>query len=285
MNNEIQIFSNAEFGQVRAVEVDGTPYFVGKDVAEALGYSNTKDAITKHVDDEDKRLLQRSDFATLENHIPKEVLPVNFVRADIPNRGLTIINESGVYALVFGSKLPTAKQFKHWVTSEVLPSIRRHGAYMTGNVIEQVLKSPDFLIQLATALKEEQSKRKAAELTISVQEQQISELKPKASYYDVVLNCADLLSVSQIAKDYGKSAIWLNNYLHEKGIQFKQGDVWLLYQKYAQQGYTSTKTQSFNGSDGKVHSKVHTYWTQKGRLFIYDTLKADGILPLIEQKC
>ena len=266
MNNEIQIFSNAEFGQVRAVEVDGTPYFVGKDVAEALGYSNTRDAIAKHVDDEDKTTVAICD--TGSNYKTRAAA----------------INESGVYALVFGSKLPTAKQFKHWVTSEVLPSIRRHGAYMTGNVIEQVLKSPDFLIQLATALKEEQLKRKAAELTISVQEQQISELKPKASYYDVVLNCADLLSVSQIAKDYGKSAIWLNNYLHEKGIQFKQGDVWLLYQKYAQQGYTSTKTQSFNGSDGKVHSKVHTYWTQKGRLFIYDTLKADGILPLIEQK-
>lgn len=119
--------------------------------------------------------------------------------------------------------------------------------------------------------------------TVAVQIQQISELQPKASYYDVVLNSKDLLSTTKIAKDYGKSAIWLNTWLHEQGIQYKQGDIWLLYQKYAEQGYTNTKTQTFNGSDGEIHTKVHTYWTQKGRLFIYERLKAVGILPLIEQ--
>lgn len=122
------------------------------------------------------------------------------------------------------------------------------------------------------------------ESTVAVQTQQISELKPKASYYDVVLNAKDLLSTSKIAKDYGKSAVWLNKWLHEQGIQYKQGDIWLLYQKYAEQGYTSTKTQTFSGDDGEIHTKVHTYWTQKGRLFIYDLLKASGILPLIEQE-
>lgn len=106
--------------------------------------------------------------------------------------------------------------------------------------------------------------------TVAVQTQQIAELKPKASYYDVVLNCKDLLSVTEIAKDYGKSAVWFNNWMHEHGIQFKQGKIWLLYQKYAEQGYTSTKTQTFNGNDGEVHTKVHTYWTQKCRLFLYD---------------
>lgn len=121
------------------------------------------------------------------------------------------------------------------------------------------------------------------ESTVAVQTQQISELKPKASYYDVVLNAKDLLSTSKIAKDYGKSAVWLNKWLHEQGIQYKQGGIWLLYQKYAEQGYTSTKTQTFSGNDGEIHTKVHTYWTQKGRLFIYDLLKASGILPLIEQ--
>ena len=120
--------------------------------------------------------------------------------------------------------------------------------------------------------------------TVAVQEQQISELKPKASYYDVVLNCPGLLSVSVIAKDYGKSAKWLNAYLHKKGIQYKQGKTWLLYQKYAECGYTCTKTSTVPASDGTQHTKVHTYWTQKGRLFIYDTLKSDGILPLIEYK-
>ena len=120
--------------------------------------------------------------------------------------------------------------------------------------------------------------------TIAVQEQQISELQPKATYYDVVLNCKDLVSVTEIAKDYGKSGKWLNEKLHELGVQFKQGGkIWLLYQKYAEQGYTSTKTQTYNGNDGEVHTKVHTYWTQKGRLFIYDKLKAEGILPIMEK--
>lgn len=120
--------------------------------------------------------------------------------------------------------------------------------------------------------------------TVAVQSQQIAELQPKASYYDVVLNCKDLISASAIAKDYGKSAIWLNQYLHNRGVQYKQGDIWLLYQKHAQKGLTNTKTQSYLGSDGKTHTKVHTYWTQKGRLFIYDLLKADGTVPLIERE-
>jgi len=120
--------------------------------------------------------------------------------------------------------------------------------------------------------------------TVAVQNQQILEMQPKVSYYDVVLNCKDLISTSAIAKDYGKSAIWMNRYLHEKGVQFKQSDIWLLYQKYAQKGYTSTKTHSYSGSDGEPHTKVHTYWTQKGRLFIYELMTSDGIKPLIEQE-
>ena len=120
--------------------------------------------------------------------------------------------------------------------------------------------------------------------TVAVQNQQILEMQPKVSYYDVVLNCKDLISTSAIAKDYGKSAIWMNRYLHEKGVQFKQSDIWLLYQKYAQKGYTSTKTHSYSGSDGEPHTKVHTYWTQKGRLFIYELMKSDNIKPLIEQE-
>ena len=133
-------------------------------------------------------------------------------------------------------------------------------------------------------LKEEQEKRKQLEDQNQILLIQNSELQPKASYYDLVLNCKDLLSVSKIAKDYGKSAMWLNNYLHAKKVQFKQGDIWLLYQKYAEQGYTQTKTATYPGEDGDAHFRVHTYWTQKGRLFIYDLLKADGILPLIERK-
>lgn len=124
---------------------------------------------------------------------------------------------------------------------------------------------------------------KALETENAMQKQIIAEYSPKASYYDVVLQTADALSVTQIAKDYGKSAKWLNETLHEHGVQYKQGEVWLLYQKYAEAGYTRSKTHTYSGNDGKQHSKLHTYWTQKGRLFIYELLKKHGVLPLMEQ--
>lgn len=138
-------------------------------------------------------------------------------------------------------------------------------------------------IERAKAWIREQEARKQLEMKNAIQSQQIQELQPKASYYDVVLNCKDLLSISKIAKDFGKSARWLNRFLHDAGIQYRQGDIWLLYAKYQDQGYTSTKTQTFGGSDGEAHSRVHTYWTQKGRLFIYDLLKKEGILPVMER--
>lgn len=143
--NELKIFENPAFGQIRTVEREGEPWFVGKDVAEALGYSNTKDALTAHVDEEDKSILQRSEIATIENHIPKSALPMNFTSADVPNRGLTIINESGLYSLVLSSKLPTAKAFKRWITSEVIPSIRKNGGYIAG----QAELSPEELMARA----------------------------------------------------------------------------------------------------------------------------------------
>lgn len=257
---ELQIFENHEFGAVRALEIDRKPYFVGKDVALVLGYRDTSDALKKHVDEEDKLTRQFADSGQ--------------------RREMKVINESGLYSLILSSKLPSAKRFKRWVTSEVLPAIRKTGMY----AVDQLLDDPDLAIQAFTALKEERAKRKALETQNAVQLQQIQELQPKASYYDVVLNCKDLMSISKIAKDFGKSARWLNNFLHEKGVQYKQGDTWLLYAKYQDKGYTSTKTQTFPGSDGLTHSKVHTYWTQKGRLFIYDLLKNDGILPVMEKE-
>ncbi|MDE7094396.1 MAG: phage antirepressor KilAC domain-containing protein [Oscillospiraceae bacterium] len=120
-------------------------------------------------------------------------------------------------------------------------------------------------------------------MTISVQAQQIAELQPKASYYDLVLNCADLISTTVIAKDYGQSATWLNELLKQKGIQYNNGEIWLLYQKYAQMGLTSTKTHTYYDYKGQPHTKIHTYWTQKGRLFIYELLKREEILPIIEK--
>lgn len=259
--NELKIFENEQFGTIRTVEIDNTPYFVGKDVAEVLGYSDTNKAIAMHCDDEDKKLNDKSS-------------------SSFGQRGATLINESGLYSLILSSKLPKAKEFKRWVTSEVLPVIRKHGVY----AVDEVLENPDMLISALQALKEEKAKAKRLTETLAVQEQQIAELQPKASYYDVVLNCKDLVSVTEIAKDYGKSAKWLNEKLHELGIQFKQGGkIWLLYQKYAEKGYTSTKTQTYNGTDGEIHTKEHTYWTQKGRLFIYDKLKAENILPVMEK--
>jgi len=258
--NEIKIFENTEFGSIRTLEIDGEPYLGGTDVANILGYTNPQKAIRDHVDEEDKTV--------------NDSFTVNGTRC-------ILINESGLYSLILSSKLPTAKQFKRWVTSEVLPSIRKTGMYAT----DELLNNPDLAIKAFTALKEEREKTKALTETVAIQQQQILELKPKASYYDVVLNCKDLLSTTEIAKDYGKSARWLNELLHELKVQFKQGNkIWLLYQKYANKGYTSTKTQTYNGNDGEVHTKVHTYWTQKGRLFIYGLLKAKDILPLIEQE-
>ena len=248
--NELQIFENPEFGSIRTITINNEPWFVGKDVAEVLGYSNPRDALSRHVDDEDKNTVVNPD-------------------GNRGNPNMTIINESGLYSLILSSKLPTAKQFKRWVTSEILPDIRKHGAYMTPDTLEAAILNPDYLLQIVTALKSEQEKRKTLEAETAVQKQQIAELQPKASYYDVVLNCKDLLSITEIAKDYGKSGKWLNKILHDLGIQFRQGKIWLLYQKYAEKGYTNTKTHTYPADDGEVHTKVHTYWTQKGRLFIY----------------
>ena len=260
--NEIQIFKNAEFGTVRTLEINNEPYFLGKDVAEILGYTNTPKAIKDHVDNEDK-LTER-------------------IVMSGQNREVIFINESGVYSLIFGSKLPTAKKFKHWVTSEILPAIRKHGAYMTENTLEQALASPDFLIKLATELKSEKEKRVALETQVAVNNQIINELKPKADYTDTILQNKGLVTVNQIAKDYGMSAKELNKKLNALGVQYKQSGQWLLYAKYQDKGYTHSKTFNFRHSDGRPDIKMATEWTQKGRLFIYELLKGIGIVPIIE---
>lgn len=135
--NELTIF-NYEDKRLRTKLINNEPWFVGKDVAEILGYKNTKDALISHIDEDDKKIIQRSDFTTIENYIPKSALAMNLVRADVPNRGLTIINESGLYSLIFSSKLEGAKKFKRWVTSEVLPSIRKHGMYANNEKLKDM---------------------------------------------------------------------------------------------------------------------------------------------------
>ena len=207
MNTDIMIFSNADFGEIRTLTRNGEPWFVGKDVATLLGYNNTRDALSKRVDAEDKGVANCDSLGGTQK--------------------MTIINESGLYSLIIGSKLPSAKKFKRWVTSEVLPAIRKHGMY----AVDDLIANPDLAIQAFTALKEEREKRKALEAQTAAQAKQIEEMQPKATYYDIVLNCTDLMTVNAIAKDYGKSAIWMNKWLSEHGIQYKQGDVWLLYQR------------------------------------------------------
>ncbi len=253
---ELQIHMNTEIGSVRTTFIDGEIMFIGKDVADILGYTNTSKAIRDHVDDEDK-LTER-------------------IVLSGQNREVIFINESGLYSLILSSKMPNAKKFKRWVTSEVLPSIRKHGMY----AIDEILENPDLAIAALTQLKEERERRKELEHTTLVQRQQISEMQPKVSYYDLILQNMNTVAITQIAKDYGMSGRKFNALLHDLGVQYKFRKTWLLYQQYADKGYTQSKTHQIDEN----RSVMHTYWTQKGRLFLYDLLKNEGVLPIIEQE-
>lgn len=257
--NQLQIFENKEFGKIRTVEINNEPYFVGKDVADILGYSNTRDALSKHIDDEDKLTSQ---IATAGQ-----------------NRNVIVINESGLYSLIISSKLPTAKKFKRWVTSEVLPSIRKHGMYAT----DELIANPDIAIAAFQALKEEREQRQLLQFECNKQKQIIGELKPKADYTDIILQSKSLVTVTQIAKDYGMSGTAMNEMLHRYGVQYKQSGQWLLYSKYHNNGFTHSETVTITHSDGRTGTVMNTKWTQKGRLFIYNLLKSHDILPVIER--
>lgn len=148
--------------------------------------------------------------------------------------------------------------------------------------LEKDWNSPEKV--MARALVIAQDRIKSLELTNAVQQQQIAELNPKATYYDLVLQCSDLVSATVIAKDYGKSAKWLNKVLADNKVQFRQGGIWVLYKKYAEKGYTQTKTDTYVDHNGISHTKPHTHWTQKGRLFIYEFLKGLGYLPIVERQ-
>ena len=210
MENGLQVFTNEQFGQIRVIDQNGEPWFAGADIAKALGYGNTKDAIAVHVEDEDKRLVLRSEIATLENHIPKEVFPVEFVNGNIPNRGLVFINESGVYSLILRSKLPAAKQFKHWVTSEVLPSIRKHDVYATPEMVEKTLQDPDTIIRILQEIKKERDLRVKAE-------EQIRLDAPKVLFADCVSQADTDILVGELAKLLKQNGMDIGqNRLYEK---------------------------------------------------------------------
>ena len=270
--NELTVFESPEFGSVRIVTIDGDPWLVGKDVATALGYKNPQEAIRTHVDDEDKGV---SEILT-----PGGKQPV------------PIINESGLYSLVLSSKLPTARKFRRWVTSEVVPAIHKHGAYMTSDTLDKMIASPDFGIKLLTELKTEREQRMAlqaqnAALTAEneLQRQTIADFEPARRYLDMILESNGSIATTQIAADYGMSAKVFNKLLRDAGIQHKVNGQWILYRKYMGKGYTDSRTIHFNHSDGRPDTKMQTYWTQKGRLFIYNALKSfNGTVPMIERE-
>lgn len=252
--NELQVFQNSQFGNLEILTIEGKEWFPGIQVAEILGYSNPRDAVERHTK---KRGVVKHDVIDKLGR----------------KQSKKFIDEGNLYRLITRSKLPQADEFEEWVFEDVLPSIRKHGIYATDNVIEQTIQNPDYIIHVLTEFKKEREGRLVAE-------QQVNELKPKATYYDLVLQNKSLLSVSKIAKDYGMSARSLNKLLHSLGVQYKQGDIWLLYAKYQDKGYTHTSTYALD----EEHSKVTTKWTQKGRLFIYELLKEHDILPVIEQE-
>lgn len=226
--NEVQIFNNEEFGQVRTLVINGEPWFVGKDVAEILGYSNTRKALADHVDEEDKGVTKCDTLGGVQD--------------------LTVINESGLYSLILSSKMPNAKKFKHWVTSEVLPAIRKHGIYATDNVIDNILNNPDFGIQLLTKLKEERTARVEAERRNAI-----------------LMHVNKTYTVTEIAKELGlKSAIQLNKILAEKKIQYQVNGTWVMYSKYSNLGYEEIKQEVLDSGRVIYHRRI----TQLGREFI-----------------
>lgn len=252
--NELKVFNHKQFGELEVLIIDGKEYFASTFVAKQLGYTNPHKAVRDHC-----RYLTKREVPHPQSK--NKTIKKNF------------IPEGDLYRLIANSELPSAKKFESWVFDEVLPAIRKHGAYMTPETIEQVLLNPDTIIKLATNLKEEQKKRKELE-DIN------KKMKPKATYHDLVLQSDTLLSTTQVAKDFGMGAPTLNKILHELGVQYKKGHRWFLYHKYQDKGYAQSKTFVIKADE----TKDHLYWTQKGRLFIHDLLKEKkGITPILEK--
>lgn len=231
---EMEVFKNAELGSVRVVMVNEEPYFVGKDVAEILGYSNASKALADHVDDDDK--LNNESLSSLGQ------------------RGGWIINESGLYSLILCSKLPSAKRFKKWITSEVLPLIHKHGLYATDQVIDNILNNPNFGIELLTRLKEERAARAEAERKNAI-----------------LMHVNKTYTVTEIAKGLGlRSATQLNRILAEKKIQYQVNGTWVMYSRYSDQGYEEIKQEVLDSGRVIYHRRI----TQMGREFILSLFQA-----------
>lgn len=246
-----------EMGEIRMLEIQGEPWFIGRDVADILGYKNTRDALAKHVDTEDKNTVAIHDGIK-------------------GNPNTTIINESGLYSLILSSKLPTAKIFKKWVTSDVLPSIRKHGFYAK----KELVNDPDFLIALGKMgeqMKQEQAEKEALQQEVQLLSEALTEYAPQISYLEKILSSDCTLTTTQIAADYGISARKLNDILHQERVQYKVNGQWILYQEHKNQNLTHSETMLVNNG---LRSVVHTKWTQYGRLLIHNILIARGFEPL-----
>lgn len=259
--NEIEIFKNEEFGEVRTLVVNNEPMFVGKDVALALGYSKPENALAAHVEQEDKTitLIQGSGTNYKSN--------------------TTLINESGVYSLIFSSKLPDAKRFKHWVTSEVLPSIRKTGGYMVSKQDD----TPELIMARALKVAEDTINRHKQQLEqanerIALQDTQLKQQAPKVKYVDNVLQSVNTYTTTQMSKELGlREAKQLYNNLKEYGYMFKQSGQWLLTAKYSEKGYTKSRTYQFTRNDGSIGTSSTTVWTEKGRHWLHELLDSNKI--------
>lgn len=242
---------------------DGKDAFMTREqIGAALGYADPIRAISKL-------------HARKKDRLDKYSVVVKLTTTDGKAYDTRVYNRKGVMEICRHSDQPRADDFIDFAW-EIMDSIARGDAAL-------MVVPKDFPAALR-ALADSEERRMALEVENAQQRQMLAEYNPKVSYYDIVLQTPDVLPITTIAKDYGKSGRWMNQRLHELGVQYKQGKVWLLYQKYAEQGYTKTKTETYLDRDGAEHSTVHTYWTQKGRLFLYDLLKEHGIVPLIEQE-
>ncbi|WP_018249820.1 phage antirepressor [Orenia marismortui] len=259
--SDLQIFNNDEFGKIRVVTIDNEPSFVAKDVCNILDLGNTSEAMRR-----------------IKNRWVRKV-EVPHPQSKTKTMKVNSVTEAGLYKLVMRSNKPEAEDFTDWIAEEVLPSIRKHGMYAK----DEILDNPDLLIEVATKLKNEREERKRLEVQIRKKDQLIGELKPKADYTDTILKNKSLVTITQIAKDYGMSGRAMNSLLHELDVQYKQSDQWLLYAKYSGKGYTHSSTFNYNRSEGATGVSVTTKWTQKGRLFLYNLLKENGIVPTIER--
>lgn len=254
MKNQLQVFNNVEFGKIRTIIKDDNIWFIGKDVAEALGYSNTSKAIITHIDKEDKQFLMLDIVNSQNGNVP------------IGKTKTAIINESGLYSLVFSSKLPTAKEFKRWVTSEVLPSIRNYGGYLTPTKIEEVLNNPDIIIKLATELKQERAKRIENEKKIEVD-------KPKVLFAEAVATAKTSILIGELAKlikqngyDIGQKRLF--KFLRENGylIKHKGVDYNMPTQKSMNLNLFEIKERAINHTD-HIEIVKTTKVTGKGQIY------------------